>query len=199
MKDDDFIITDDGIHTFLTMELFPVYKSRRFLSPTDFNCMGYCVPATISTKLMYPQNNVVGIVGDGAFLMTGMELLTASKYEIAPVIFIFNDGELGQIAQFQQNSMNRKTATVLGKIDFGKFAESVGATYFRLQENSQIDEIIEQAFSSAKNKPVVVDVNIDYSKETQFSKGIVKTNFFRLPLNDKFRFVGRVIKRKILG
>jgi acetolactate synthase-1/2/3 large subunit len=70
LDDDAIIITDDGNHTFLTAELMPIHAGGMFLSPTDFNCMGYCVPATIATKLALPDRQVIGIVGDGAFLMT---------------------------------------------------------------------------------------------------------------------------------
>ena len=44
------VVVDDGNHTFLAAELMPVYESRHFISPTDFNCMGYCVPAAIGVK-----------------------------------------------------------------------------------------------------------------------------------------------------
>ena len=67
-----YVAVDDGNHTFLTMELFPIDQARHFISPSDFNCMGYCIPAAIATKLCHPDNQVIGIVGDGAFLMTCM-------------------------------------------------------------------------------------------------------------------------------
>ncbi|MFQ5751655.1 MAG: thiamine pyrophosphate-binding protein, partial [bacterium] len=70
LEDDAIIVVDDGNHTFLAAELLPVYHSKHFISPTDFNCMGYCVPAAIGAKLANPKKQVVGIVGDGAFLMT---------------------------------------------------------------------------------------------------------------------------------
>jgi len=72
LNDDAITVVDDGNHTFLAAELFPVLGPRRFISPTDFNCMGYCVPAAIGAKLVNPDKQVVGIVGDGAFIMTGM-------------------------------------------------------------------------------------------------------------------------------
>ena len=112
------MVTDDGKHTFLSSELFPVNHPRHFISPTDFNCMGYCVPASIAVKLNNPTKQVVGIVGDGAILMTGLELITAKSYGISPILFIFNDGELGQISQFQSVPLNRKTCTVLSEINF---------------------------------------------------------------------------------
>ena len=58
--DDAIMVVDDGNHTFLAAELFPVAKPRRFVSPTDFNCMGYAVPAAIGAKLANPDRQVVG-------------------------------------------------------------------------------------------------------------------------------------------
>jgi acetolactate synthase-1/2/3 large subunit len=45
LGDDALMVVDDGKHTFLAAELFPVRCARGFISPTDFNCMGYAVPS----------------------------------------------------------------------------------------------------------------------------------------------------------
>ena len=49
------------------------------------------------------------------------------------------------------------------------------------------------------DKPVIVDVKIDYSKRTRFTKGIVKTNLGRFTPGNKFRFIGRALLRKLTG
>ncbi|MCK7535504.1 MAG: thiamine pyrophosphate-dependent enzyme [Marinilabiliales bacterium] len=103
----------------------PVNKARHFVSPTDFNCMGFCVPAAIGAKLYNPDKRVVGIVGDGGFLMTGLETLTASTHELNLVYFVFNDGELGQISQFQKIPLKRKVATIIGKVNIKGIADAV--------------------------------------------------------------------------
>jgi len=90
LPSDALMVVDDGNHTFLAAELFPVHISRGFISPTDFNCMGYCVPAAIGTKLANPDKLVVGIVGDGALLMTGLELITAATYGVGVICFVFS-------------------------------------------------------------------------------------------------------------
>lgn len=191
-----FVLLDDGNHTFLGAELFPSFQSKHLISPTDFNAMGYCVPGTIGTKLANPKNQVIGIVGDGGFLMTGMELLTATTLNLGIVIFVFHDGELGQIGQFQQVSFNKKTCSVLGQIKIEGVAIATGAHFLELKENNQIEKIILEAMSLAKEgRPVLVDVKIDYSKKTYFTKGVVATNFSHFPLGQKIRFVGRSIKR----
>jgi acetolactate synthase-1/2/3 large subunit len=46
---------------------------------------------------------------------------------------------------------------------------------------------------------VIVHVDIDYSKRTRFTRGVVKTVFKRFPLGDRFRFIGRALVRKVTG
>lgn len=200
MDDDALLVVDDGHHTFLTAELFEVRRNRGFISPSDFNCMGYCVPAAIGAKLVNPDKQVVGIVGDGAFIMTGLEMLTASTHSLGIVYFVFHDGTLSQIAQFQKLPYNRKTCTVIGDIKLKGVATATGAAYLPLDKNDQIESVIDQAFSlAAKGQPVIVDVSIDYTKQTRYTKGVSKTVAMRAPLGDIFRFVGRAAIRKITG
>lgn len=200
LEDNALTVVDDGNHTYLAAELFPVLKSRHLICPTDFNCMGYAVPAAIGAKLANPGKQVVGIVGDGAFLMTCMEILTATTLGLGIVYFVFYDGELSQIAQGQEIPYNRKTCTELGVIGLEGVARATGAAYLKLDDNSQIDEVITAALATAgKERPVIVDVRIDYSKRTRFTQGVVKTVLKRFPLGDKVRFVGRAMLRKVTG
>lgn len=200
LKDDAIVTLDDGNHTFLTAELFEVRTSGQLISPTDFNCMGYCVPAAIGSKLGNPQKEVVGIVGDGAFLMTGMELLTASMLNLGVVISVFNDGELSQISQGQEIPYNRKVCTRIGKVNLEGVAIATGAKYIRIENNDDVEGGLEKAWiTSLKGVPVIIDVNVDYSKKTRFTKGIVKTNLDRFPFREKVRFISRAISRKITG
>ncbi|MEZ5007339.1 MAG: thiamine pyrophosphate-dependent enzyme [Chitinophagales bacterium] len=194
------MVVDDGKHTFLSAELFKTSQPRHFISPTDFNCMGYCVPASIATKLANPDHQVIAIVGDGAFMMTCMELITAATYGIAPMVFVFHDGELGQISQLQSVPLKHKTCTVIGNLKVEGVAMAVGAHFIDLQNDHQIDEKIAEAIKvSSEGKPVIVDVNIDYSKKTMLTKGVLKTNLKRFPLGEKIRFVARAAKRHVLG
>ena len=200
LNDDALMIVDDGNHTFLAAELFEVRAKRGFVSPTDFNAMGYCVPGAIGAKLANPGKQVVGIVGDGAFLMTGLEILTATAESAGIAYFVFYDGELSQISQGQEIPYNRKTCTILGKVKLEGIAMATGAKYVSITGNGQLAEGIADALvTAAKGQPVIVDVRIDYSKRTRFTQGVVKTVLKRFPLGDKFRFIGRAVVRKITG
>ncbi|PJZ68132.1 acetolactate synthase large subunit [Leptospira perolatii] len=200
MQESDTLIVDDGNHTFLAAELYPVYYPKTFFSPTDFNSMGYCVPAAIGAKMAAPKKKVAGVVGDGAFLMTGLELITATVHSLGVVLFVFYDGELSQISQGQEIPYSRKTCTILGELKLEGIATATGAAYFSLNSNDSIEKTIREAFQLAETgRPVIVDVKIDYSKRTRFTQGVVKANLGRFPLGEKFRFIGRALLRKITG
>ena len=199
LDDDAFVVVDDGNHTFLTAELMPIHVARGFTSPTDFNCMGYCVPAVTACKLVNPDKQVVGIIGDGAFLMTCMETLTASSLGVGGIYFVFSDGELSQISQAQEIPYNRKTCSVLHEAKISGVAEATGCEFITIRDDDAIAEGISNALAyAALNKPVIVDVKIDYSKRTRFTKGIVKSNLERFTIGNKARFIGRALLRRVL-
>lgn len=200
LDDDAYVVVDDGNHTFLTAELFPVHRSKHFISPTDFNCMGYCVPATVGVKLTHPDKQVVGIIGDGAFMMTGLEIITAVRLGLGAIFCVFNDGELAQISQLQTVPLNRKTCTVLGELKIDGIAMATGAAYLKMQNDVRVGTVLDEALKiSRAGRPVIVDVHVDYSRKSEFTKGIVKVNLGRFPFDQKLRFIGRAIKRHVLG
>jgi acetolactate synthase-1/2/3 large subunit len=198
LERDAVIVADDGNHTFMTAELMPIYQGGNYLSPTDFNCMGYCVPGSIGAKLAQPDRQVIGIVGDGGFLMTGLETVTAVKNKIGVAWFVFNDGELAQIAQAQEMPYQRKTCTAVGSLDYGMLAAATGCEFVAIDNDNVIDAGIDRVIGLiGENRPVIVDVRIDYSKKTQFTVGAVKTNLKRLDTRNKLRIVGRALWRKM--
>ena len=200
LADDAIVIADDGNHTFLAAELMPIHGPRRFFSPSDFNAMGYCIPAAIGAKQAKPSVDVVGIVGDGALLMTGMELITAARCGLGIVMVVFNDGELSQIAQAQQIPYNRKTCTVLTELDYAALSQALGVEYVGIPTNETLETGLAEAFGkAADNRPVLVDLRVDYSRKTRFTQGVVKTNLSRMTTRDKTRVVGRALWRRVTG
>jgi acetolactate synthase-1/2/3 large subunit len=171
-----------------------------FLAPTDFSCMGYSVPAAIGACFANPGRDVVALPGDGAFLMTGLELITASAYRAAPLVCVLSDGKLSQIAQFQKMQVNRETATVLPGYDLEGFARTTGCRYFRIIRDSELDSILPAALDlTRRGIPALVEVAIDYSQKTYFTKGVVKTVFSRLSWGDRVANITRAVGRRLVG
>ena len=192
--------SDSGNGTFLAVEGLRLDRPGRLLSPVDFSCMGYAVPAAIGAKLAAPSSPVVALAGDGAFLMTGLELLTAAQIGVGVAVFVLRDRELAQIAQFQATALGRKSQSALVDFDLLALARALWVEALSLSRDVEIPSAIRRAKEiSASGRPVLVDVAIDYSVKTYFTRGVVKTNFLRLPWRDRLRFAARAVSRKVFG
>jgi acetolactate synthase-1/2/3 large subunit len=192
--------TDSGNGTFLAVECLRLDGSGKFLAPVDYSCMGYSVPAAMGAKLGKPESPVVALAGDGAFLMTGLEMLTAAREGVGVMVMVLRDRELAQIAQFQDTALSRKVASRVADYDLESLAKGLGVEFLSIESDEDVPGIVDQAATvSASGRPVLVEVAIDYSRKTYFTEGVVKTNLLRLPLRDRARFVGRALKRKLTG
>ncbi|HUG39709.1 MAG TPA: thiamine pyrophosphate-binding protein [Longimicrobiales bacterium] len=192
--------SDSGNGTFLAMEILRLDAPRSFLAPVDYSCMGYSVPAAVGAKLAAPDRPVAALAGDGAFLMTGLELMTAASYGIPIAVFVLRDRELAQIAQFQETALNRKTASDVHDYDLAGLASGLGVDCLALNTDDAIPSTLDRVLDVlAAARPVVVDVAIDYSSRTFFTRGVVRTNLRRLPWKDRLRFVGRAVGRRLFS
>ena len=197
--EDAIFTTDSGNGTFLAVEHLRLDAPGRFLAPTDFSCMGYSVPAAIGACFAHPGRDVVALPGDGAFLMTGLELITASAHRAAPLVCVLSDGKLSQIAQFQKMQVNRETASVLPSYDLEAFARTTGCRYFRIIRDAELDSVLPAALDlTRRGIPALVEIAIDYSQKTYFTKGVVKTVFSRLSWGDRVANIARAVGRRLV-
>jgi acetolactate synthase-1/2/3 large subunit len=192
--------TDSGNGTFLAMEHLRLDHPGCFIGPIDYSCMGYSVPAAIGAKLANPDRDVVALAGDGALLMTGLEMLTASALGCAPLVCVLRDEELAQIAQFQRTSLNRDTCSVLAPYSVEALARAVNAAYLMVSTDADLDRTLAEGLEASRaGRPVMMEVAIDYSQKTYFTRGVVMTVVRRLPLGDRLRMIGRAAGRHLAG
>jgi acetolactate synthase-1/2/3 large subunit len=141
---------------------------------------------------------VAALAGDGAFLMTGLELLTAASNKLPAMILVLRDRELAQISQFQKTALGKKACSELPDYDLSAICRGVEVQHLALRHNTEIEDVLKKAHSITQSgKPVVVEVEIDYSQKTFFTEGVVRTNFARLPWRDRLRMLLRAVTRRI--
>jgi indolepyruvate decarboxylase len=85
------VIADPGDAMFAAGDLV-TYHAADFFAPAYYCSLGYAVPAAIGAQLANPQLRPLVLVGDGAFQMTGLELSTAARFGLNPIVVVLNNG-----------------------------------------------------------------------------------------------------------
>ena len=71
-----------------------------------YSNMGFAVPGGIGAQIADPALRPLIIVGDGAFQMTGMELSTAARYGLAPIVVVLNNNGYATERFFLEGEFN---------------------------------------------------------------------------------------------
>ncbi|MDJ0943282.1 MAG: thiamine pyrophosphate-binding protein [Kiloniellales bacterium] len=192
-------VVDSGNGLFLAMESLRLNQPRSFLAPVDFSCMGYALPAAIGAGLANPDRPVAAFMGDGAFLMTGLELITAAQLRVSLALFVLRDRELTQIAQFQDTAFAHRCASDLPDFELRSLCAGLGVPFLSIQSDPELDDGIAEALNRSRAGPVVVEVAVDNTQRTFFTQGVVRTNFGRLPWGERLHFVTRALGRRAFG
>lgn len=160
LDEDALVVGDIGNHGVWASWWFSLNSSRTFLEPGTWGAMGFALPGAIAAKLAYPERQVVGITGDGAFLMSCSDFGTALEEGANIVIVVLNDRQYGMIHTLQSQDYGRTIGTELRGPDLVKFAESYGALGIRVEDDSEL----RSAFTTALEAdcPVIVDVVCGY-------------------------------------
>ena len=91
---DTIVIADVGDCLFGALDLV-IPQATEFLAPAFYTSMGFAVPACIGAQLANPKLRPIVVVGDGAFQMTGMEISSAVRYKLNPIVIVLNNGGYG--------------------------------------------------------------------------------------------------------
>lgn len=92
IEKDMIVIADPGDALFGASDLF-ISDGAHFLAPAYYASLGFAVPAALGVKTAAPTLRPLVLVGDGAFQMTGMELATAARFGMNPIVIVLdNDG-----------------------------------------------------------------------------------------------------------
>jgi len=94
MDESSVVIADVGDAAMGAMAI-TIPRPHRFLCPIYYSSLGFSVPAAIGVKAARPDLRALVLVGDGAFQMTGMEISTAARYHMDPIVIVLNNGGFG--------------------------------------------------------------------------------------------------------
>jgi len=155
--DQTVILHDAGLVRAYICHHLVSRKPLSFLGYGGFSAMGYSLPAALGAKIAAPDKNVICIIGDGSFGMTGLELETAVRYGIKTVTLVYNNGGLDAVRRLQERRQERFVWGDLGG-SYAEVARGLGAFAKRIEQPEEIRPALQEAF--VQDKPAVLELAV---------------------------------------
>ena len=162
MPDDGIIALDNGMYKLWFARNYKAYDNNTVLLDNALASMGAGLPSAMMAAMLYPQQKVMAICGDGGFMMNSQELETAVRLKLNLVILIINDSAYGMIKWKQAQDGFPNFGLDYGNPDFVRYAESYGASGHRVTRTDDLQPTLERAM--LEGGVHLVDVPVDYSE-----------------------------------
>jgi acetolactate synthase-1/2/3 large subunit len=172
LGESDIVLCDTGAVKMWMARLYPCYQPETCLISNGLATMGFALPGALAAKLARPNAKVLAAVGDGAFLMTSQELETAIRERIHFVVLVWVDGAYGLIKWKQELELGRPAHVTFGNPDFVKYAESFGATGYRIGATEELLPTLRKAL--ADDAVSVIACPVDYSENMRLTDKLGK-------------------------
>ena len=157
MNEKDWLVIDGGNTHFwseIAVNLAGAQgkKLAGILHPGSFSMLGVGVSFGLAAKLNHPQDRVVVISGDGAFLSGGLSIETAFQEKAPITVVIDNNGGLTTISQQQERLFRheRHVATDFRDIPFHTMFEGLGGHGELVESKDDLIPTLKRAMLSGK-------------------------------------------------
>jgi acetolactate synthase-1/2/3 large subunit len=164
----DILLSDVGAHKMWIARHFHCHEPNTCLIPNGFCSMGFALPGAIAAGLVYQDRRILGIAGDGGFLMNVQEMETAARLGVDITMMVWEDGGYGLIAWKQENEFDRHTDLAFTNPDWLGLAASFGWHGHKVTNSRDVKATLETAL--AESGPSLVVVPVDYAENVKLTK-----------------------------
>ena len=170
LRREDIVLVDTGALKMWMARLYPTYEPNTCLISNGLSTMAWTVPGAVGAKIARPDCRVLVATGDGAFLMNSQEIETALRLHLAFVILIWVDDAYGLISWKMDLEIGRNMDTTFGNPDFVAYAESFGATGYRIGSADELLPVLRTAL--AADTVSVIACPVDYSANLELIESL---------------------------
>ncbi|MEM7330804.1 MAG: 5-guanidino-2-oxopentanoate decarboxylase [Chloroflexota bacterium] len=154
---DDAVIAGDIAQLVYTGSFaMPVDAPRLWHYPAGFCTLGCGLPNGMGAKMAFPDKPVIVLAGDGGFMFTVQDLITAAELELSLPIIIWNNGALLQIKE----DMEHRNIPPIGvegiNPDFNLLAQSMGCYGTRPTGMDEFKTAVSTALQA--NRPTIIEL-----------------------------------------
>ncbi|MBE6660215.1 MAG: biosynthetic-type acetolactate synthase large subunit [Ruminococcaceae bacterium] len=179
VPEDTVVATDVGQHQMWAIQHFHFSYPGQLLTSGGFGTMGFGLGAAIGAKVANPDKTVIHITGDGSFRMNCNELATEQYYDLPIITFVFNNGVLGMVRQWQSLIYDKHySQTTLDRApDFVKLAEAYGLRGARVSNVEQLEAAIREALAWGHGYVIDCAIHMDEMVRPMVGGGSPITKF----------------------
>ena len=172
----DILLSGVGAHKMWIARYYHCHEPNCCLIPNGFCSMGQPLPGAIAAHLVHPDRKILGIAGDGDFLMNVQEMETATRLNADITLLVWEDGGYGLISWKQQDEFNRHTNLSFGNPDWLQLAASFGWQGAYVQRAAELKPALDAAL--AHRGPSLVVMPVDYRENQKLTErlGRIKVN-----------------------
>ncbi|WP_374260402.1 acetolactate synthase 3 catalytic subunit [Zoogloea sp.] len=162
---DAFVTSDVGQHQMWAAQYYKFDKPRRWINSGGLGTMGFGLPAAMGVQLANPGAPVACVTGEASIQMNIQELSTCKQFRLPIKVVMLNNRYLGMVRQWQEIFHgNRYSESYMNALpDFVKLAESYGHVGIRIDNPSDVEGALREAFSR-KNDLVFLDFQVDQTE-----------------------------------
>ncbi|MES9853581.1 MAG: acetolactate synthase large subunit [Candidatus Thiodiazotropha sp. L084R] len=165
---DDILLSDVGAHKMWIARHFHCHEPNTCLIPNGFCSMGFALPGAIAASLVAPDKRIIGIAGDGGFLMNVQEMETAKRLNSNLVMLVWEDSAYGLIAWKQESQFGTHTDLAFGNPDWLLLAKSFGWNGYEITSSGSFIDTLEAAFNEPG--PSLVVAPVDYRENMKLTQ-----------------------------
>jgi acetolactate synthase-1/2/3 large subunit len=165
MPDNGIVTLDNGMYKIWFARNYRTPVSNTLLLDNALATMGAGLPSAMMASILYPEQRVLAVCGDGGFMMNSQELETAVRLRLNLVVLIVQDNAYGMIRWKQAVDDFTDFGLTFGNPDFVKYAEAYGAQGTLIQSTEDLVPTLNAAFESGGVH--LVTVPIDYSENVR--------------------------------
>ena len=158
LPDDAIVLADAGAHLAWLGYFLQLKRRQHYHKPGSFGPMAWAVNGALGTKMAFPDRPVIVGCGDGCYLLSGFELMTAVRYNLPVIWIIFHDDEYKLIKFYQIEAFHETGLVDFENPDYVAYAQACGAQGFRVDSLSEFEIAFRAALASSK--PTLIDARI---------------------------------------
>ena len=172
-----FITSDVGQHQMWAAQYYKFDQPRKWINSGGLGTMGVGLPYAMGVKLANPDASVACITGEASIQMCIQELSTCHQYRLPIKVLTLNNRYLGMVRQWQEIEYgSRYSESYMESLpDFVKLAESYGHIGFKVEDPSDVEGVLKEAFKQ-EDRLVFMDFITDQEENVwpmvQTGKGL---------------------------